>query len=281
MRAASSSVCEETLRGLETGLHVRHIALFGLVTCKADDLVGEVRRSMSPQVIDHVPVKRGRKIVGVLHLKTTSDDGDAGSQMKAFREVRLVAAETPLITYLREAGNTPYALVHTGQGACGIVTRSDLQKLPVRLLAFAVITHLEMQMADVMRLVYPSPSKKWLSTLTKKRESDLVERWEKLGANSEDVDLIEASEFCDKRKVVGRLALWGREQVTGFKRELVGIEKLRNGLAHANNFGFDACIARVLAAEKWISLFDILKSECGTRDELLARAESSQRERNP
>jgi hypothetical protein len=62
----------------------------------------------------------------------------------------LVASDEPLKRFIPLLVESPYRLVVRGTRIEGIVTNSDVHKLPVRLLAFALVTHLEMTMADVI-----------------------------------------------------------------------------------------------------------------------------------
>ena len=63
----------------------------------------------------------------------------------------LVSAEEPLPKFLPTLVSSPYRLVVRGVEIRGIVTLSDVAKLPVRLMAFTLAIHVEVVLADVIR----------------------------------------------------------------------------------------------------------------------------------
>jgi hypothetical protein len=68
-----------------------------------------------------------------------------------WRPIVLVSAAKPLKGFIPLLTRTPYRLVVRGSRIEGIVTRGDVHKLPVRLRVFALVTHLEMTMAEHIR----------------------------------------------------------------------------------------------------------------------------------
>jgi hypothetical protein len=165
----------------------------------------------------------------------------------------LASGDAPLMSFIRVAGTAPYQLVLTEHGIVGIVTRSDLLRLPVRLLAFAFVTHLETLMGQVIRTRYQQGDDGWLERLNDSRRQKVLEKKEKYKEQRMDLDLLEYTDFCDKRDVVRRV----RGEANDFVKDLEKIEKLRNSLAHAGEFVRDDAGARAFAeliasAEKWI-----------------------------
>lgn len=68
----------------------------------------------------------------------------------------LVTAEEPLTRFVPLLRRRPYRLVLLGTEIAGIVTRSDIIKPPVRLLAFTLVSHLEVAMTELIRARYPT-----------------------------------------------------------------------------------------------------------------------------
>ncbi len=75
----------------------------------------------------------------------------------------------------------------------GIVTRSDLLKLPVRLLAFARVTHLELILANLISAHYPDDS--WLPHLSKKQQKEIEHLHKHLSNDRIDPTRLEISGF--------------------------------------------------------------------------------------
>jgi CBS domain-containing protein len=67
MTIASLDSFGVTMRGLEAGLRVQHIAAFDLKTCRVEDSVSEVMADGDLTDFDQIPVRDdGGRVVGVL-----------------------------------------------------------------------------------------------------------------------------------------------------------------------------------------------------------------------
>jgi hypothetical protein len=222
-----------TMRGLEAGLRVHHIAAFDLKTCSVADSVKGVLSDSVFADFDQIPVKnRTHRIVGVLLRAKNTDTGKVREYMQPLDESLLVSGEAPLMSFVKQAGTAPYKLVLNEHGIKGIVTRSDLLKLPVRLLAFACITHLETLMAEVVRSKYSNRRDEWIGLLKTYRQRKVREKERSLKRARLDIDPLELTDFQDKRRLTKVIADLDHE----FMSETGEAEKLRNQIAHAASF---------------------------------------------
>ena len=243
-----------TMSGLEAGLRVHHIAAFDLKTCCAADSLAAVLADASLADFDQIPVRdESKRIVGVLLRAKNTGSEKVAESMELLDESLLVSAEAPLMSFIRIAGTIPYKLVLNQDGIKGIVTRSDLLKLPVRLLAFAGVTHLESLMVELIRTKYKHGDDSWMRLLGKKRQDKIHSKEGKLKKSRMEIDLLELSDFCDKRDLVSQIADPGPH----FSDELVSAEELRNQIAHAATFVVSDSDARGFALqlqkiEHWI-----------------------------
>jgi CBS domain-containing protein len=262
--AFGSGIFALTMKGLETGLKVGDIATYGFSCCDAeDDAVAVLGRSDVCR-FDWIPVKDRERIVGVIQRSPDITPGTALARMRPLDDGMLVSSEESLKGFIPLLVVTPYRLVLRGARIEGIVTRSDVHKLPVRLLAFAVVTHLEMTMADL--ILKRSDGDKWTKHLSKTRYSKVKEKIQQLRRQQYDPPLIEVTEFCDKRDVLIRMGVLDTPSGRDFKR----IEQLRNSVAHAATYAQNeehlAEFVKLLAlAEEWIERL----SQNGGRDPLL------------
>jgi hypothetical protein len=172
--------------------------------------------------------------------------------MRPIEPLSLVSAQAPLRSFIPHVAQNHYWMVVSVTGINGIVTRSDLLKLPVRLHAFTMITHLETVMADVIRTLRGSDSG-WLALLSDHRRKKISEKQRRLQEKRLDPPLLELTDFCDKRVAVARLFNLGQE----FIAQLEGIEELRNSVAHAatfisNDADLEQFVRRISWAERWI-----------------------------
>jgi hypothetical protein len=152
----NDSIFQTTMKGLEVGLQVQHIATWDdeLRTCSIDDERDVATLFADPEFkdFDQVPVRKDSSIIGVV---TRECEGSIKKCLQPLTEAMLIAAQEPLTQFISLMANRPpYRLVIRSGRITGIVTRSDLLKLPVRLFAFTLVTHLELLMTDIIRAKY-------------------------------------------------------------------------------------------------------------------------------
>ena len=240
-----------TLAALESGLRVRDITTMRMRTCRPTERVARVLARADLRDFDQIPVTRERHVIGVLE-RTEGLDGEARveAQMRRLDDALLVEAELPLPRFLPLALQSPYYLVVTGAKIGGLVTRSDLLKMPVRLLAFAHVAHLETQMARYISR--RASQEEWLALLDDggKRTMGMARR---LARDRLDPNLIELTLFSEKRQVVSHLLDLSEAQAL----ELFRIENMRNAVAHGTEYGktneeLTSFVAAVADVGKWL-----------------------------
>ena len=146
-----------------------------------------------------------------------------------------------------------YRLVLRGQKIDGIVTRSDLLKLPVRLLAFARITHVELILANLIKKRF-NDNDSWLYMLDDDRQRGVKNKQRWLRLQQADPPLLELTGLRDKSNIVAQLYKPG----ASFVSDMNEVTELRNKLAHAGDFAPDiesikAFLERLELADAWIS----------------------------
>src|SRR5262249_1754515 len=133
---------DEAFSALERGMPVTLIATFRLRDCQGSQRVADVLDDPALQDFDHLPVRANGRIIGLCaRLRNPPRDGPVGAVMRALHESILIAADAPLICFVEDADRQPCRLLLRGLSIVGIVTLSDLQKLAVRMVLFAHITH--------------------------------------------------------------------------------------------------------------------------------------------
>ena len=135
------------LSGLDEGLRVRHIANFPLIKCRADEDMEEVFRRPEYKEFDRLPITQGSRIIGIAERSDPK-------VRRPLDDLVLVAADNPLSHFIHTVHEQPYRLVVDGTAITGIVTWSDLLKLPVTVLAFALIAQLELTMNSRIKEEY-------------------------------------------------------------------------------------------------------------------------------
>jgi hypothetical protein len=156
---------------------------------------------------------------------------------------------------------TLYRLVRRGSKIEGIITKSDLLKLPVRLLAFSLVTHVEALLNRIIRATGEN-EEILLSYLLQKRSKKIREELQKLKKQKRELDLIEVIYLSDKRMIVSGLKIFHKEQLD----ELKEINKLRNTIAHQKNYTESEKLVQdftkqLRLAHKWIKLLSEKEKE--------------------
>jgi hypothetical protein len=256
---------------LERGFPVRLIGTFeGLVTCDVDDPLDTVLARADAEPYDQLPVTDGGRIVGLLrHGGMRSSGGPARGAdstvrdlMQRLDETTLIAAEAGILTFLLGAKTSPCRLVLDGDRITGLVSKSDLQKLPVRSLLFHIVTHLELATAAWIRRHFPVEAT-WLAVLTKSRRAAVETRYAELAAARLAVDRLTATMFADKRAVLlrtGALPVSRNRAKEAFEQ----IEALRDAVAHIGDYALtqeaaDRTIDTVALARFWIEALETVE----------------------
>src|SRR5271168_1606587 len=149
---------ESVLNSVERGLTVGLIATFqpDLICCESGAPIGPLLDNPQLETFDHLPVTAEGRIAGLLPLRQLRTNckkyRTAGEEMMPLDERCLISSDVGILTFIEQADERPSRLVVRGTRIDGIVTLSDLQKLPVRPALFLFITHLELLMTETIRL---------------------------------------------------------------------------------------------------------------------------------
>jgi hypothetical protein len=241
--ANNQAIGAQDFETLHVGLTVSLVATprEQLMTCSIDERLSVVHQRNEPGY-DFLPVvgrtsNGGGSLVGL--LETARLEGHSASDIVAdaympIAEMFLIGADASILQFVVDADEKPCRLVVSETKIIGLVSLSDLQKLPVRAALFALITGFEMTMMDAIRRIFPNDSD-WMHSLTEDRRSKIASEVEKSKRADGFVEKLLFTQFCDKSDII-RKCLSLRQSKKQLKDQLREIEKLRNSLAHANNY---------------------------------------------
>jgi len=253
------------MSGLEKGLQVMHITTptDQLCCCQDDEEIEAVLLRSDLKPFDQIPVKQQETIIGLLTRRECPEGakGAAGNYMQKLGESILVSADTPLLTCIENEESLD-RIVISGTKIYGLVTRSDFLKLPVSLLGFALVTHIEALMLHLIREIGIS-EEIWLEWLEPKprRRNEIKSRFDNLSRQRSDLDMLELTYFSDKRNILEHLIALEKYMPhlpdKSLIRKLAEIKKLRNDIAHTgnnadNDDNLQKFIGRLHDAHEWI-----------------------------
>lgn len=246
--------------GLETGLRVAHIATFPLVGQPADAAVADVLTDPALAGFDFIPITSGERVLGVLARHAVQMDGLVSGAMTLLDSDMLVSSQETLTNFIRLMDFRKFWLVVHDSGITGIVTRSDMLKLPVRLYAFALLAHLELTMAALIRAVYPDTQ--WRAYMDTGYQRRLRGDETKGRANNIDPDPLELTYFRAKCQIIGHYIQhsprFSPEQQQAFTADVEHMNDLRNGIDHHRNYapdeqGLDTFLADIRRVQRWLN----------------------------
>lgn len=171
--------------------------------------------------------------IDVGHLET--DDGKAAIQ--PFQKEQVIQTSTPLVDVVTRLQDQPRLFVSVFGYVGGIVTRTDLQKPPVRMWLFGMITLIEMRMTHLIS--DGLTIEQWKQYLSDSRLAKAEELRAERTRRQLPVTLLDCLQFSDKCQIIARNETLRNQTRFGSRRQVeeVGkkLERLRNDLAHSQD----------------------------------------------
>jgi len=231
----STSSIERLRRVFSVGFTAGDIAE-PLVSFDESTPVAEPLRLMGLRDFDIAGVRRGGLVVGYLD-RNQAEAGTCGDHLRVVDEGCVISEEAPMADVVRTLARSPRLFVRILGAIGGIVTRSDLQKPPVRMWLFGMITLLEMRMSRLVEQFCEGET--WKSFLSEGRVEKAEALLEERRRRSQSLRLVDCLQFSDKAQIIARneairqlTRFTSRRQVEDACRSL---ESLRNNLAHSQD----------------------------------------------
>ncbi|MEO9781633.1 MAG: CBS domain-containing protein [Sedimentitalea sp.] len=208
------------------------------VTCTPDETAAQVKARNLHQ-FSYFPVVNGdKRVIGLYHAERwfTEDAPETriSHDFAPLSEDIVIGADASIFDFVMQADTHPTNLVVSGNQIAGLVSLSDLQKLPVRASLFALITSLEMAMALAIERNWKAPAD-WMNLLSDGRKQKLKDAIDDAKKRDSFVSEIAFAQLSDKAGVICKSNLLneGRNKLGKTFRD---IERLRNKVAHADQY---------------------------------------------
>lgn len=226
------------LHGLfDRAVTARHLAE-PLVSFDAPRQASDVRSLLDRWDFDVAGVRVDGETTGFAE-RVTLGDGQLGDYIRRFGDSGMAPLDEndSVGAVLAALRGQPYVFVRMMGQVFGIVTKGDLQKAPVRMWFFAVLSLLEMHLLRLIREHHPNDS--WRALLTTDRLEGVDKLYAERQRRNEAIDGADCLQFADKRDIclksdalIDRLGITSKRQ---FTRDFKDFEALRNDLAHAQD----------------------------------------------
>lgn len=249
---------------IQDGITARAI-LEPLESCGLDAQAGDMRSLLDQRGFDRAGVRDGETVVGFV-VASELTEGRVYDHTHKITSESLISEATPLAAVLLLLKSEQSRFVLIEDRVEGIVTRADLNKPPIRIYLFGLISLLEMHLTYWVGRAYPSDS--WSGEISDGRLDLAKNIQSSRRTKGEDPKLIDCLQLCDKRKLFfkttdtcKKLGLVGDRTEKKFLEDLEG---LRDVLAHSQ-----ADLAEGSTWEKRIELIHWAESLVARSDDLI------------
>lgn len=163
--------------------------------------------------------------------------GTCGEALHAFEDSEVIAHSLGFPELVLRLDARPQLFVKVLGQVGGIITKTDLQKPPVRMWLFGMITIIEMGLTQLIQAAYPDGS--WRQQLSAGRLQKAETLLDERKRRNQDLDLLDCLQFSDRGQIVLRnealRAQAGFVSRSRGEQTVKELEALRNNLAHAQD----------------------------------------------
>jgi hypothetical protein len=195
-----------------------------------------VRDFMNAREFDVVGIRSDGQVVGYV-ARGSLENGACGDCLRPLEQATVLDDTTPLLGVLTALVRAPFLLVTALGSVGGVITPADMQKPPVRMWLFGIVTLIEMRCAELIEQHCPGDNwKQYLSEgRLQKAELLLGER----SRRNQALRLFDCLQFSDKGQIIAKNEEMRNSTIFTSRRQaeeaVAKLEQLRNNLAHAQD----------------------------------------------
>ena len=208
-----------------------------LLCCPADSIAEHAKDALKIREFDVAGVKEteGGEVIGYVVTDELAN-GELRKYVKAIDLELLISDSTAIADIFTALTNRDFAFVLYGKHIIGIITKADINKPPVRIYLFGMISLFEMHLNSWINHFYPDNI--WEREISDSRIKAARDIYEKRKGNNQDLSLLECLQFCDKRDLLKKSDDFIKKfdiSKKWFDTFVKQVEKIRNELAHSQN----------------------------------------------
>jgi CBS domain-containing protein len=194
------------------------------------------KKFMIERSFDVVGVRCDGAIRGYARIEDL-EAGLVGEHLRELSEHDTIRETDPLLMVIERMSEKRWIFVQFLGNPSGIVTRGDLEKAPVRMWLFGLVSLLEMQLLRRI-MAHGSSETWWWDLISEKRRENAKNVHGDRNRRNEEASLASCLQLGDKASIFRKTAPLFEQ--TGFKTKqewadfMRRIENLRNNLAHSN-----------------------------------------------
>ena len=148
----------------------------------------------------------------------------------------VVSDSTPIANIINIFSDNDFVFVISGNQVNGIITKADINKPPVRIYLFGILSLFEMHLNLWISHFFPENC--WKEILKDNRIEMAENVFNKRKGNNQELSLLECIQLCDKKEILQTsddfLAIFNFSK-KNYTKLLKRAEEIRNELAHSQN----------------------------------------------
>lgn len=195
-----------------------------------------VRECMEASRFQVAGVRRSGRVQAFIQIADLGS-GPCSDYQQDFDEAMIIPDSLPLVELVQRLSDQQRLFVSVLGQVGGIVSRSDLQKPPVRMWLFGMLTLIEMR---TTRLIDRGcPDNTWQAFLSDARVQKSQDLMTERARRNQEVSLLDCLQLSDKLQIVSRNEDLRRHTRFQSRRQMDEsiklLERLRNNLAHSQD----------------------------------------------
>lgn len=265
LKQKSDSRFSDLLTLLERDIRVSHISSeLQAVDGYLDS--SELKEHLLDKDFDVIGVRRENSIIGYVNREDLVG-GYCEEYLIRFGPSEVVSEATSILDVLYMFEEKERVFVLEKNQVNGIVAKADLQKPPVSMLFFGLISLLESFVTELIQKHYPG--QEWHPLIPEEKLKAAKERHSSKEKDNEALDLLDYLYFIDKLNIVINIksvaTLFEIESKTKAQRMFDKINTLRNTVVHGRNLDYELSLKSTISTMKQVE-FLLHKSEESLRD---------------
>jgi hypothetical protein len=207
-----------------------------LLSFDADKPAKHVREFMKDNNLGVVGVRNDGIVTGYLEPEDLAD-GNCGDYEHQYDEGTVLNQASSYRDVINCLDKSKYCFVSVLGNVGGVITRNDIQKPPVRMWLFGMITILEMFISRMLKTKYQDSS--WQAEVSANRLKKAQNLYDERSRRNQHVELLDCLQLVDKAQILMKdpdiRADGGFESRRAAEKSIRDFESLRNNLAHTND----------------------------------------------
>ena len=195
-----------------------------------------VRQFMVDRPLRVVGVRVDGLIAGYVE-QDEIDDRPLSEQIIPFAESIVITTSTAFQEIVARLDQDRFLTVTALGQPVGVIVRNDLEKAPMRMWLFGMVTLVEMRITRIIREAYADDA--WTEVVSESRLNKAVQLQNERSRRNRAVDLIDCLQLGDKGQLLARSTelrerYWNRSR-KWIEKVIKELERLRNNLAHSQD----------------------------------------------